>query len=225
MKKAKPARVALLDEEEIVMMGWRAIIKENRELCVSGSFTNVDELLAHVQKFKPRVVIVNPLMRHLDLSKLVKQLLALHSGLFILASCPPLSANENERIRKAGVHGIVCRSDSTKEMMRMLMKVLNGECDVSEEAKPSLFPDFYSKKETVNRMRRAKELLDRCTPKQKEVIFYFMQKLTRKEIAAEMKVSVFTVNNHFSIIYDKLEVHREADFIRVVNEAGGVSLK
>jgi DNA-binding CsgD family transcriptional regulator len=56
-------------------------------------------------------------------------------------------------------------------------------------------------------------VLEKLTPREREVLIFIGQGKTSREIARTLSLSVFTVNNHRKAICHKLSIHSTAELV------------
>jgi len=93
---------------------------------------------------------------------------------------------------RSGAKGYVCKSQSTAELLEAMEDVSSG--------KYSFPPDMLQRHATTS------DKLQGLNKREHTIFFLIQQGKTNKEIAEEMGVTLRTIENNLSILYDKIGV-------------------
>jgi len=104
----------------------------------------------------------------------------------------------------AGAHGCILETSSLEELETAVGKVFGGETFCSQEIVQTMF-DRLAQTAPGAPWRRRAESID-LTPRELEVVGLISDRLSNKEIARELCLSVYTVKNHVHNIVEKLQV-------------------
>jgi len=107
------------------------------------------------------------------------------------------------RAIEAGASGVLHKSSRVVEVIDAVRRLFAGEQLVSpsEVAKAARFMDGQRREE-----REARQLLQKLTPREKEVLQALAEGLNDRELARNLHVNVDTVQTHMGNIRRKLEV-------------------
>lgn len=198
-------RIMLLDDHHsfrqplALMLGWEPDITV---------VAQADSLAAAREILRDPDVEMDVAMVDLDLpdgsgTEFVTDLRAARPGAMTLV----LSAfSEHERIAKAikaGATGVMHKSESVEKVIEAIRRLYAGEQLLSQqEVADALW--LLVREQEENRETRI--LLDKLTPREREVLQALAEGLYDKEIAGRLYVSVGTAHNHIASILAKLEV-------------------
>ena len=104
----------------------------------------------------------------------------------------------------AGAHGCILEASSLDELDMAIEKVFHGETFCSQEIVQTMFDRLASTAPNAPLRRRA-ESID-LTRRELEVVDLISDRLSNKEIAKKLSLSVYTVKNHVHNIVEKLSV-------------------
>lgn len=127
-------------------------------------------------------------------------------------------AEEDEclfRCIEAGVHGCVLDDSSVEELRVAIDKVITGETFCSPQIVHTIFHRLARTGRESHWQRRV-ESVD-LTPRELEVLHLVAERLSNKEIAKKLCLSLYTVKNHVHNILEKLQVedrHEAVDYAR-----------
>jgi DNA-binding NarL/FixJ family response regulator len=100
----------------------------------------------------------------------------------------------------AGASGYLLKDSSEETINHALHEVLNGGAPMSPRVARLVL-------ETFARQNAAPQNTYGLSAREKEVLVLMTKGLIKKEIAEQLGVSYYTVNNHLRSIYEKLHVH------------------
>ncbi len=104
----------------------------------------------------------------------------------------------------AGAHGCILETSSLDELDVAIEKVMHGETFCSQEIVQTMFDRLAQTAQDAPWRRRA-ESVD-LTSRELEVVELISERLSNKEIAKKLSLSVYTVKNHVHSIIEKLDV-------------------
>lgn len=142
-----------------------------------------------------------------DSLALVKQILAKHEELKILALSQEPSLDEGSKFLEAGVKGYVNSRLYDTHLKDALETISNGNAWV--------YPEFiYSMVKLVAKKSNAKnDVFNELTQREKEIAGFVLEGLSNKEVAEKTDVSERTVKAHLSNIYSKFGVKDRVGFV------------
>lgn len=115
----------------------------------------------------------------------------------------------------AGAHGCILDTSSLADLEAAIERVFRGETFCSQEIVQTMF-DRLAQTASDAPWRRRAESVD-LTPRELEVVELISGRLSNKEIAKKLSLSVYTVKNHVHNILETLQVedrHEAVDYAR-----------
>jgi DNA-binding NarL/FixJ family response regulator len=115
----------------------------------------------------------------------------------------------------AGAHGCILETASLDELDSAIEKVYRGETFCSPEIVQTMFDQLAQAGSDAPWRRRAESI--NLTPRELEIVDLISNRLSNKEIARELSLSVYTVKNHVHNIIEKLAVedrHEAVEYAR-----------
>lgn len=207
----KSARVVLIEDHTMVRQLFAHLVKEDLGLTLAGDATTVAEGSATLLKEKPDLAIVDWMLpdgRGFDLVRSVGPKLPRTRWLFI-------SSNEQGHlVREAvslGVQGFVMKRSDLSTVREAIRRVLAGDtyyCPASARL-------------LVDRMVGEGQAMGvSLTPREREVLRGFARGENPKVLADRLGVSAKTVQNHLSILKDKLGLQEPAELVHYAIKHG-----
>ena len=211
MSEKTSARVVLIEDHTLVRQLLAHLVRNDLGLTLAADCTNVAEGSAALLREKPDLAIVDWMLpdgRGFDLVRGVGQKLPRTRWLFV-------SSNEQGHlVREAvslGVHGFVMKRSDLATLRTAIATVLAGEkyyCPASAQ----LLVD-----KMVDESRVAGAGL---TSREREVLRGFAAGQNTKFLADRLGVSAKTVQNHLTLIKDKLRLHEPAELVHYAIKHG-----
>jgi len=115
---------------------------------------------------------------------------------------------------KAGASGYVLKSDADQDLVDACRRTMRGQSFLYPSAVASLARDY------VERGRPDGETFEILTPRELQVLKLIAEAHTSKEIAAELVISVKTVERHRQNILDKLGMNDRVELTRYAIRRG-----
>lgn len=199
-------RVVIVDDHQIFRTGLKASLGE--ALDVVGEAASVDEAIICVAEFMPDVVLLDV---HLPGGKggggaEVLRALAAGSpsgGTRFLALSVSDAADDVVSVIRAGARGYLTKTSSGAEVTAAVQRVHGGDAVFSPRLAGFVLDAFgVGGGETA----AADDELDRLSAREQEVMRMIARGYAYKEVAAELFLSVKTVETHVSKVLRKLQL-------------------
>lgn len=207
-------KIFLADDHPIFRRGLAQTLNEASDFSILGEAEDGVSALSQIRRFLPDVAVLDidmpgqggfEVARAIEAEKLpVKVIfLTMHNSEALL-----------NRVLNLGVKGYVLKDGALAEIIQAIKSVMRGEEFIS----PALT------KHLVSRLRRAEDFSNQklnikdLTPTELKVISRIAQHKSSKEIAAEMFVSVRTIDQHRANIAEKLDLRGNNALLRFALE-------
>lgn len=215
------ARVLLVDDHPMVRYGLTQLINGNHDMVVCGEAGDAAQAITAVEQLRPDLVVVDIALGGEDGLTLIGQLRARWPETRILALSMHSEALYAERALKAGAGGYVTKQQRPPEVIVALRRVLAGEVYLGEAIKNRL----------VERIagippKRGSSAIESLTDRELAVLRLIGSGRATREIAAELHLSVKTINAHRDHIKGKLGIGTAPELARFATlwlerESGG----
>ena len=213
----KRVTVLLADDHTIVREGIRKLLELDPGVEVVGEAKEGREAVALAKKLRPDVVLMDIAMPRLNGLEATRQLLKE----FPTAKVLILSAHNDdayiENATKCGAVGFLLKQTSAQDLCRAIREVQTGK---------TFFGSFFAKRlsrdnlQTRPREGQQKKDIAQLTPRELEVLQLVAEGKTNKETAAELGISIKTVEKHREHLSAKLDLHDIAGLTRYAIAAG-----
>lgn len=202
MAEDKEITIVLADDHPVVRKGLRETIEEDRALKVVAEVGNGAEALHAIEKFAPRVAVLDvdmPVMNGFEAARGIRA-----KGLKTAVVFLTMHRDEdlfNEAI-DLGAKGFVLKDSALSDIVECVKTVASDEHYASHSLTSFL----------INRSRRAVKLVENqpsindLTPTERRVLKLIAENLTSKEIGEQLFIGLRTVEKHRANICNKLDL-------------------
>lgn len=208
--------VLIIDDHPLVRAGVRAELEKHPNLQVVGEAGDVAEAINAVISLQPAVALLDV---HLPGGKggggAEVAATCLHSGMEIATRFLALSVSDAAEdvvsVIRAGARGYVTKSISTPELVDAITRVAGGDAAFSPRLAGFVLDAFGAGTAEV---AATDEELDRLSERELEVMRYIARGYSYKEVAAELFISIKTVESHVSAVLRKLQLSNRHELTR-----------
>jgi DNA-binding NarL/FixJ family response regulator len=216
MTTSKQITVLLAEDHAIVRQGLCSLLQADGHFNVVGQARTGREAVAMAESLKPEVILMDIAMPGLNGLQATQQILA-HSP---LAKVIILSAHSDdeyiERTTAAGVSGFLEKQTSAEILTKAIREVASGKTFFS----PSIAKRMSSEGRPRNRDGSSKVNRVHLTSREYEVLQLVAEGSANKQVAAELGISIKTVEKHRQHLMDKLNIHDTAGLTRYAIQSG-----
>jgi len=213
----KRITVLLTDDHTIVREGFRKMLELETDLEVVGEARDGRQAVALATKLRPAVVLMDiamPLLNGLEATRQV--LKAVPTTKVIILSAHSDDAYVNNAT-ESGAVGFLLKQTSAQDVCRAIREVHQGKTFFS--------PSISKRRERLNpqspdRTGLLRKKVAQLTSREMEVLQLIAEGKANKETAAELGISLKTVEKHREHLMEKLDIHDTAGLTRYAISAG-----
>lgn len=202
------ARVILVDDHALVRSGIRLVLQTLKGIEVVDEARDGRQALTCIEKLRPDVALVDISMPGLNGIETTSQI----KNRFPKTRVIMLSMHEGEhyvlQALRAGADGYMLKDASPTELQFALSSVMKGETYLCPRVSNAVV--FELLRSENNSM----EPLDKLTSRQREILQLIAEGSSTKEMAAELGVSVKTIETHRAQMMVRLKIHDVAGLVR-----------
>ncbi len=197
-------RVLIVDDHSIFRSGLRADLGDGLE--VVGEAATVDEAIALIAELEPEVVLLDV---HLPGgaggggAEVIRSSAALLDRVRFLALSVSDSAEDVVGVIRAGARGYITKGSSGAEVARAIDAVASGDAVFSPRLAGFVLDAFGA---VAGEQASDDDELDRLSAREREVMRLIARGYAYKEVAADLFISVKTVESHVSAVLRKLQL-------------------
>ena len=208
-------RVVLADDHAVVREGLKALVNAQPDMRVVGEAADGEAAWRAVKELLPDVLVIDlsmPVMGGADATARVRR------------DCPSvkvlaLTVHEEQlyltQLLRAGASGYVLKRAAPMELVRAVRSVASGGTYIDPSLTGTLVAGYLD-------AERAAELPehDALSDREREVLVRIARGFSNKEIAAELGLSVKTVETYKARVAEKLGLRTRVDIVRYAAQRG-----
>jgi DNA-binding NarL/FixJ family response regulator len=213
-------KILLADDHRIMRAGLRSLLGKEPDMKVVAEAADGRTAVRMAREVSPDVVIIDITMPDLNGVEATHQILTELPSAKVIA----LSMHSDEQfvsgMLKAGASGYLLKDCAADELVQAIRAVLGGETYLSPKI-ASIVVEDYRRELSKDELTKAPEL----TAREREVLQLVAEGETSKKIAAQLHVSVKTIEAHRQQIMDKLGIHTVAGLTKYAIRKGITSIQ
>ena len=196
-------KVLLADDHAIIAEGLARLISDVADLV--GQVNDGVRLVEEVRRLRPDIVVADITMPGMSGIDAMRQLKAEGSEVRFIFLTIHTEARLAAEAMRSGASGYLLKQSAGNELFNAIQAVMSGRTYLT----PLITGDV------LRNLTSAPDPADReLTPRQREVLRLLAQGTRMKEIAAELDISVRTVENHKAHLLEVLGLGSTADLVR-----------
>lgn len=199
-------KVLLVEDHPMFREHLGSLIKRELGLSICGEADNIQDAMRLIQETQPDVAIVDITLHGSSGLELLKDLKAQNISVNILV----LSMHDEdlyaERALRAGARGYISKNEASKEVVKALRSVLNGEIYVSQRMNAKLLSRMTQKRASTVLVG-----METLADRELEVFQLLGRGRSTKEIADSLHLGESTVETYRARIKDKLQLRSAAE--------------
>lgn len=209
-RAAKRLCILVADDHELVRRGVRGLLRAPRGWKVVGEAASGREAIEMANKLRPDIAIVDLTMPDLDGLQATRQIREKSPATKVVVLTMHESDQMVRRVLDAGALGYVLKSDLATHLVKAVKSVSSGKLFLTPRVSDIVLRGFLKNGTETGLMQQSQV---RPTPREAEIIRLLAEGKANKEIAAELGITVRTVETHRAKIMLKLSLHSVAELI------------
>lgn len=200
----RPITVVIVDDHSIFRSGLRADLDER--LRVTAEAQDVDGAVQAILRTRPEVVLLDV---HLPGgaggggAEVLRRTVGESTGTRFLALSVSDAAEDVVGVIRAGARGYLTKGSSGRQVSDAVVAVAGGDAVFSPKLAGFVLDAFGA---TAGEQAESTDELDRLSAREREVMRLIARGYAYKEVAAELFISVKTVETHVSAVLRKLQL-------------------
>ena len=213
----KRISVVLAEDHTIVREGLRALLEAEDDMEVIGEARTGREAVQLVKRLHPAVIVMDIAMPMLNGLEATRQILRDVPATRILILSAHGEDEYVEQLSMLGAAGYLLKQTSADFLARAIREVSKGKAFFSPAITSRL---RHLEQGALDRGGRLRRRGSQLTSREVEVLQLIAEGKANKQTAAELGISVKTVEKHRQQIMDKLDIHDTASLTRYAIAAG-----
>jgi DNA-binding NarL/FixJ family response regulator len=209
--------ILLADDHTVVRQGLKALLEAQPDMTVVGEASNGRQAMQIARKLAPDVVVMDIAMPSLNGLEATRQIIrAVPTAKVLILS----SYNDDEyvsQLTEAGAAGYLLKQTAATDLIRAIREIRKGKAFFSPAVSKRLL-EYY--RETIVKGARVPRPRPFLTSRETEVLQLIAEGEGNKQIAAELSISIKTVEKHRQQVMNKLHIHEVAGLTRYAISKG-----
>ena len=213
--------ILLADDHAVVREGTRELLEREADLVVIAEACDGREAVQLAIRERPDVVVMDFSMPQMNGIEATRQIKAVAPGIAVLV----LTAYDSEQyifgFLEAGAAGYLLKDVHIDEVIKAIRAVHAGESVLHPAVARRVIDRFVLPAEK----RSAHDALDELTEREMDVLKLAAKGMSNRKIAAELVISVRTVQTHLNNVFNKLGVGSRTEAVIYALQKGWITLE
>jgi DNA-binding NarL/FixJ family response regulator len=205
-------RVVVVEDHHLVRQGIIKLLESANDLDVVGEADDGKEAIALAKSLRPDVIILDLTMPKFDGFQALAEIRRLELRPQIVILSMHADPGMIRQALQGGALGYVIKQSVADELIAAVRAAKNGSIYLSSGISGIITNNFFAES--------PKNLLDRLSPREREVVKGIVEGHSTRQIAESLRTSVKTVEKQRRDAMRKLEVDNLASLVRVSLELG-----
>ena len=205
-------RIVIVEDHPIVRRGIVQLINFEEDICAVGEAETA--FIAHeiIQREKPDLVLVDLSLKGGSGLELIKDIKKLYPETLIIVVSLHDENVYAERVLRAGAKGYIMKSEATESILTAIRQVLNGGIYLSSNMQMKILNKIVSGTDT------SVPTVDLLSDREFEVFELVGKGIATRKIAAELNLSIKTIETYKSHIKTKVNIKDSTELIQFATE-------
>jgi DNA-binding NarL/FixJ family response regulator len=208
---AQRIKVLLADDHTVVREGLRALLMAEPDMEIVGEAENGRQAIQLTKQHLPDVVVMDIAMPVLNGIESTRQITRGAPGCKVLILSSYSDDEYVRQVTEAGAVGYLVKQTAASELLKAIREVSQGNVFFSPAIAKRLRDQY---REGLSGGQTLKKRADHLTAREVEVLQLIAEGLANKQIAAELCISIKTVEKHRQQVMNKLGIHDVAGLTR-----------
>jgi len=213
----KRIAVLLVEDHTIVRQGLRLLIEAEGDIQIVGEAKTGREAVQMARSIRPEVIVMDiamPLLNGLQATRQILKDLPSTKVLILSAHSDPEYVDQ---VVKIGALGYLVKQSSGDVLAMAIRELQKGKTFFSPAIAKRLKEDYQRSSDGVGLQRKSTTVL---TSREAELLQMIAEGHVNKQIAAELGISIKTVEKHRQHLMEKLNIHDIAGLTRFAIATG-----
>lgn len=215
LEPSSKLRILLVDDHGFVREGLKALIRVQPDMEVVGEAEDGEAALKKTDDCIPDIVVMDISMPRMNGTEATKQMKAACPAIKVLALSMHEDATYLRGLLEAGANGYVLKRSAPQELIQALRSVAAGGTYL-DPAVAAKVTNAFTRKAALRGETLGQDLSER----EEDVLRRTAQGYSSKEIAAQLGVSMKTVESYKARAQEKLGIASRADIVRYAAQKG-----
>jgi two-component system response regulator NreC len=202
-------RIILADDHAVMRRGLRLVLEQQKDFEIVGEASDGRQAVELAENLKPDVAVLDITMPNLNGIEAARQITAKQPDVAVVI----LSMHADEsfvlRALKAGARGYLLKESPESDFLNAIRLVSEGKSFFSPTVSRMLVEDYVRQLQD----RQIEDSYELLTPREREILQLIAEGKSNKDIAATLRLSLYTVETHRANLLEKLNLHSVPELI------------
>lgn len=195
-----PIKILIADDHALLRRGLATLLGFDKEFLIIGDAKNGQEALLKTHELRPDVVIMDLAMPVMDGVEATKRIHETQPDTKILILTSYSTSADVSRAIEAGASGALVKDSEDDQLVAAVKKIANGGKAFSPELKALVKEEPHP---------------PTLTERQQEILEQAINGRSSEQIADQLKISTYTVNQHLDTIRKKLKASNRVEAVAI----------
>lgn len=195
-----PIKILIADDHALLRRGLATLLGFDKEFLIVGDAKNGQEALLKTHELRPDVVIMDLAMPVMDGVEATKRIHETQPDTKILILTSYSTSADVSRAIEAGASGALVKDSEDDQLIAAVKKIANGGKAFSPELKALVKDEPHP---------------PTLTERQQEILEQAINGRSSEQIADNLKISTYTVNQHLDTIRKKLKASNRVEAVAI----------
>jgi len=207
----KKIHVLLADDHTVVRQGLRMLLEGEQDITVVGEADNGLQTVQLARKLKPDIVVLDVAMPHLNGLEVTRRIMRDLPDTRVLVLSSYSDEEYVQQLTEQGASGYLVKQTAANDLIKAIREAHKGNAFFS----PSISKRFLDQcRDAFTHGGRPSKQTGRLTAREAEVLQMIAEGRANKQIAADLGISIKTVEKHRQQVMNKLGIHDVAGLTR-----------
>ncbi len=192
--------IVIIEDNNLFRKTLTDFINQSNEMRCNHSFISCEDALREIQvnEVEPEIIFLDIGLPGMNGIECISHLRKISGSKIIMLTIQDDNENVFNAICK-GASGYLLKDSSSEKILESIKEVLNGGAPMNASIAAKvlkMFKDFAPEHKDYH-----------LTHREKEILKYLVEGLSKKNIAEKLFLSYHTIDSHIRNTYEKLEVH------------------
>ncbi len=204
-------KIIIVEDKKGIRDELSEIIRLHSEMVLLHAFENGDTYLKNMNDYTPHVVLMDINMPGTNGIDCIKQAKVIKPEIQYLICTVYEDHQHIFEALCAGATGYILKSSDAQKIYSAIAEIKEGGSPMSALVARLVVNSFNEKEQKM------KEVLQKLTLREREILELLSKGFRNKDVADNLFISIETVKSHIKKIYDKLQVNKRHDAIKMIH--------
>jgi DNA-binding NarL/FixJ family response regulator len=204
----KKLRILLAEDHKVMREGLRMVVEREAGMEVVGEADNGFAAIALTQELKPDVVVMDVSMPELNGLKATETLRRMYPASRVLILTRHTDSSYVQQLLRSGASGYILKQSASEELVRAIRRVAAGQTYLDPAITEQVVGSIAGERGGTSSLRKL------LSKREEDVLRFVALGFLSKEIAAQLSISVKTVETHKANGMSKMGMNSRIDIVR-----------